>query len=354
MKKFVFILMVVLMATTVMAAVQRQIQFVDEYGYPIAVSKVTVYDYGTATTSTIYKDRALSNAITIPMDATSTNTGIIGTGLVQWFSRSAKKYDIEAYAGGTAVRLVGVTDAVSQVTVIGTNATGGIKGKGMFDDFVSHPIAVAKLGAGAATGTAGDENLLYTGKNYLEYHIVGTQTIVGPKILATGLEISMDEADDDGMEYCPGIIANDSSFTVGADGAFSFSCELDIPDVSGTDDCLIGFRKLEAYQADPSDYDEMAAFNIQAGVINIETVINDGETITDTTLTDWADGGNHVLKVSVSATGVVTFEYDGVEPTVVPTFTFDDAEVVVPFAYMRHAATIAEDTAITDWNCRLA
>jgi hypothetical protein len=358
MKKFVFILMVVLMATTVMAAVQRQIQFVDEYGYPIDVSYVYITDAADDTASTIYKGRALSNAITNPMDATSTNTGIIGKGLVQWFSRSANKYDLVANAGGTQVRVVNLTDAINQITVIGTDAVGGkTSAKGCFDNFYHHPICAGMAGATAGpSGTAGVTNIMYTGDNMFEYAALGTQTILGPDRIATGLDMgSGDQTADDGWEVNGGSAFDigDQSFTVGQDGAFSFSLEVMITDVSGTDDFAIGFRKREANQADVSDYDEMAAFNIKSAVIYLETILNDGETNTDTTLTDWADLGTHTLKISVSATGVTTFLYDGVEPTVTVAHTFDDGEVLIPFVYLRHDTDLADDTGITHWNCRL-
>ena len=46
-----------------------------------------------------------------------------------------------------------------------------------------------------------------------------------------------------------------------------------IADVSDTDDCAFGFRKVEAYQANIDDYDEMAALNVISGDIKIETIL---------------------------------------------------------------------------------
>ena len=98
----------------------------------------------------------------------------------------------------------------------------------------------------------------------------------------------------------------------------------------------------------------MAAFNIISGVINTETIKNAGATVTtDTTLTDWADLATHTVQVKVSATGAVTYLYDGAEPTTVVAYSFDDAEVVVPFVYFLHNTDIGETTGITNWNCRL-
>ena len=129
-----------------------------------------------------------------------------------------------------------------------------------------------------------------------------------------------------------------AAFTVGTDPAFYAKMKFTITDVSDTDDCLFGFRKAEAYQANVDDYDEMAAFNVNAGAIYLSTILNGGGTTdTDTTET-WADTIQHTLEVLVSKAGVVTYKLDDAPPTVVAAFTFDDAEVVVPFFHFLHAA----------------
>lgn len=128
-------------------------------------------------------------------------------------------------------------------------------------------------------GTAGDENLLIFDDNIFEYHILGTQTIPAPVRSATGLNIGMDQTDDDGVEITQGILANSrSAFVVGTSKAFCLKVEIAIPDVTGTDDCAVGFRKVEAYQANIDDYDELAAINIISGAISTETILNDGAT----------------------------------------------------------------------------
>lgn len=205
--------------------------------------------------------------------------------------------------------------------------------------FDSQPVCVAKAGAGAATGTAGDENICRLGLNTWEYHVLGTQTIVGPTLGTYGLNVVQDEAENDGTEYTLGILAyNKGVFTVGTDAAFYAKMRFYIDDVSGTDDCAFGFRKLEAYQANLDDYDELACLNVISGNINIETILNGGDTVTTDTTNDWADAATHTLEVYVSAAGVVTYKIDGSAPTTVAAFTFDDAEVVIPFFYQLAAA----------------
>lgn len=218
--------------------------------------------------------------------------------------------------------------------------------------FDAEPLCGAKLGAGAATGTAGDENMMILPNSTWEYHILGTQTIVAPSMGVGGLDVSLDAADNDGAEFCPGInAANKLAFTVGTDPAFYAKMKFTIADVSDTDDCAFGFRKVEAYQANIDDYDEMAALNVISGNITIETILNAAATVSTDTTDDWADTATHTLEVRVSDAGVVTYKIDGLAPTTTAAFTFDDAEVVVPFFYFLHAASSTAGIVLKEFEC---
>lgn len=213
------------------------------------------------------------------------------------------------------------------------------EGKLVQEFFDSQPVCVAKAGAGAATGTGGDENICRLDKNTWEYHVLGTQTILGPTLGTYGLNIVQDEAENDGVEYSLGILAyNKGVFTVGTDAAFFARMKFYIDDVSGTDDCAFGFRKMAAYQANIDDYTDMAVLNVISGNINIETILNNGDTTTTDTTLDWGDTEIHELEVIVSAAGVVTYKIDGMPPTTTAAFTFDDGDSVIPFFYQLAAA----------------
>ena len=180
---------------------------------------------------------------------------------------------------------------------------------------------------------------------------IGTQTAGTANVVATsaGINYSMDGADDEGMQWCladpnakgvwkgPGI----QKYFVGS-AAFFAKLTFSIADVSDTDDCAFGFRKVEAFQANVDDYDEMACMNVISGDINSETIINGASTVsTDLTAPssgDWADGAVHSLKVKVAADGAVTYELDGTAPTGAVAYSFDDGEVVTPFFFFLHAA----------------
>lgn len=228
-----------------------------------------------------------------------------------------------------------------------------LRRKHTFETFDANPVT-AKLAGGAAGGTTGDTNLMSFPETAFSYHVKGTQTILAPVITATGLDIGMDQTDNDGVEITQGILASTRhAYTVGTDGEFFFRVKFKIADVSGTDDCAIGFRKAEAYQANIDDYDEMAAMNVIAGDIKLETILNNGATTTTDTTNNWADGETHDLKVIVSSAGVVTYKIDGAAPTTTAAFTFDNGEVVVPFMFFLHAADVAGAVELIEWECGL-
>ena len=224
--------------------------------------------------------------------------------------------------------------------------------KGIYEGFRRGGIAFGTSNTGLPTGTAGDENGIITADgNVFEYHILGTQTILYPTwTLGTGINFLFDATADDGHEITNGIRATDPlAFVVGQDGAFHMKVKFSVADISGTDDLVVGFRKAEAYQANVDDYDEMAAFQIVDTVINTHLILNAAAThVTDTTDAA-ADGTAVTLGVHVSAAGVVTFTIDGAAPTVTHAFTFDDAEVVVPFFFFLNHTDLAGNVIITDW-----
>lgn len=225
---------------------------------------------------------------------------------------------------------------------------------------LSHDAAGGATGmGGAATGDAGDVNFLFTRFNAFEYHVLGTQTITVPKWAATGLDIGMDQTDNDGVELtlgcednaASGTLTNAFKFTCGTSDAFFVRAKFSIADVSGTDDCAVGFRKLEIYQANIDDYDEMACLNVISGAINIETIKNNGATTTTDTTDTWADAAIKTLQVNVGSNRAVTYLIDGVAPTTTAAFSFDSGEVLIPFFYFLHAADVAGAVVIEEFEC---
>lgn len=223
-----------------------------------------------------------------------------------------------------------------------------------YEEFEGIPVIAKNDGFSAPTGATGDVNTLMTpGGNAFEYHVKGTQTILAPTFGALGYDISQDQTDNDGVEYTQGITARSkSAFTVGSEGFF-LSVNFSIADVSGTDDCAVGFRAAAAYAANIDDYTDMAVLNVISGAINIETILNNGATTTTDTNNPWADGETHTLKIIVSKSGIVTYQIDGVAPTVTAAFTFDASDVVVPFFFFLHSADVAGVVNLKKWECGL-
>lgn len=228
----------------------------------------------------------------------------------------------------------------------------------VYETFLSDVVAVARLGAGAATGTTGDRNIMATGKNLFEYHIKGTQTIVAPVLTAVGLDIGLDQTNADGLEITSGILARGpSAFTIGSSSAFSLRVKVKVEDASGFNPMCIGFRKQEAYQATLTSYADYAYIGIvgtsDPNLIKIQTeTAGGGTTTTDTTQT-WADAATKTLKVSVSAAGVVTYTIDGSAPTVTAAYTFTAALGVCPSLYYLHAADVGGKLELIEWECGL-
>ena len=179
---------------------------------------------------------------------------------------------------------------------------------------------------------------------------IGTQTTTSPITTATGMDYSYGNTNNLGVQWAlADPLAKEyhskgpriDRYVVGSD-AFYAELIVSIADVSGADEFGFGFRKVEAFQANFDDYDELAGFNTITGVINMETILNGGgTTTTDSTETDWVDAATHTLKVLVSSAGLVTYKYDGSAPTAVAAFTFDDGEVVTPFFFYLNDSDVA-------------
>ncbi len=224
--------------------------------------------------------------------------------------------------------------------------------KYIFENFTSNG-AVSKVGGGASGGTAGNVNALVLPTTSFEYAILGTQTITAPVISVNGLDMgSMDQTANDGLELNHGVLTTQiPAFIIGTDAAFFLRARFSIADVSGTDDCAVGFRKCEANQANIDDYADMAVLNVISGDIKIETIVGGAATTTTDTTDNWADTATHELVIKVDADGVVTYTIDGVAPTVTAAFTFTDGLTVMPFFYFLQDTDIAGAVPLMQWEC---
>ena len=171
--------------------------------------------------------------------------------------------------------------------------------------------------------------------------IKGTSTECGPSyVAADGMGLHNDDADAEGWELTQGIVdGSPGAFTVGTSPAFYAAARFAVGDTSDTDQCLFGFRKVEAYQdATLKTYTDYFAVGIGDianggdGDWQVFESLNDTSAETDIAETDMTDNQVHTVEVRVSATGVATGFIEG---TVITdsgvAMTFDDTEIVVPF-----------------------
>jgi hypothetical protein len=203
--------------------------------------------------------------------------------------------------------------------------------------------SVASAAYGNPTGAAGDINNF---RGFGPYPVQGvyipkgTQTLLAPLLDATdGLDISQDQTDNDGIEYVfggPNGALNAMAHTVGTTPASFIRVKMKIADVSGTDDCAVGFRKVETAQANIDDYDEMAVVNVISGNVKTERILNGGATATSGVLATWADAATKEIKVILQGR-TVTFYLNGAKLS--GSHTFDVGEVVVPFLFFLQATT---------------
>lgn len=218
-----------------------------------------------------------------------------------------------------------------------------------FDNFKVNPTT-SKVGGGAATGTAGDNNVLFTQFGQYEWNVIGTQTILAPKAGTVGLNLVQDVTNGDGIELCTGVTAlSPNAFTIGESPAFFFQTVFTVQDVSGVNPLIIGFRKLQAFDATLANYTDFAAIGIvgTAAKIQTETQLNTGGVVTTDSTQTVSDATAFQLKVKVSASGVVTYEFNYQEPTVVAAFTFDDGDIVIPFIRMVESTDLSTSVDIS-------
>lgn len=218
------------------------------------------------------------------------------------------------------------------------------------ETFGEAPMFTAAVGYGSPTGTTGDTNLMKTEQYAWEYHIKGAgQTIVAPVWSSAGLDIGLDQADDEGMELTMGITSRcKRAFTIGTDEPFFAEASFSIADVSGTDDCAFGFRKAAAYAANIDDYTDMAALNVISGTVTIETILNNAATTSTSTGVTTTDGATVTLRVEVDKNGRCRWFVNGTESTAA-SFTFDSGDVVVPFLFFLNSADLAGAVNLKTW-----
>ena len=134
-------------------------------------------------------------------------------------------------------------------------------------------------------GTDDDRFIHYHDSGLVVYgNYVAANTVDVPPGNASGVQYSMTDTDDIGCQwtvgpFLAGGLEGKSIFTVGSTAlpkpAFYFKVHMDITDVSGTDDCHVGFRlQSDAVETTGVAYTDFASLNIDAGTVKYLSLIH--------------------------------------------------------------------------------
>lgn len=237
---------------------------------------------------------------------------------------------------------------------------------------VASGLPVLPLAATAAQGTA-HQGISPRGM-YWQLFNTTDQDVLTIGTAASGLNIAGDLVNNEALELVPGGNADNSrlAFTVGTDSDFFIKAKFKITDADGSDQFLVGFRKREAFAVPTSFlttgdgiYTDFFGVGFAATVANPNGVstasdLNNGgsTTVTSTGFT-WADTLTHTLEVRVVGRKALVLindvllgnpiakDGDGgaitAQSTLTgPVFTFDSADVLVPFIFLRHDTNVSE------------
>ena len=213
-------------------------------------------------------------------------------------------------------------------------------------NFKLYGIPVVSSGDPAHAVLAGtdDQGWTHTHQSGLVLYgnYVGANTVDQPPGHVDGVEYSMTDTDDIGCQwtvgpFLAGGLEGYDIYTIG-NAAFYFKVHMQITDVSGTDDCHVGFRlQSDAVETTGVAYTDFASLNVDAGTVKYENNINDGGAATANSEATWADEEWGWLEVRVSAAGVTSYYKNGVAlSTNKPTVTFDSGDIITPWFYFRN------------------
>jgi hypothetical protein len=316
---------------------------------PVTVDAVGVVELNSSGAAISVGNDAANFAVNVGTAGTRTVTvgsGTAGSSTIINSGTGAASFGANATDHTTTIgSTVGVSATVIQSGTGDITVTGTVKEidaefltrSGIDVSFQSSPIVQSALNTGVApTGATGDVNLLHFQEGFiLEEFVKGAgQTIIAPRMTATGLLVSGDLTATEGYEINAGAARANSplSFTIGTSPAFFAELRFTVADVSGVEPAYFGFRKTQANDATYTNYTDFVAFGldnlVSTGKAIIQTQLNTGGIVSTDTTDVWADTTAHTLKVLVSAAGVVTFTIDGVAPSVTQAYTFDNGDVV--------------------------
>lgn len=250
-----------------------------------------------------------------------------------------------------------------------------IRGKYVYEKINGSPLILNMSGALAALPTAAQgqiDTLITRGGVGWDMFQTTAQTLGPAYTSGSGLEIALDQVDNEAVEYVPGgnNTFNPYGMTVATDTDFFFRAKFTLADASGLDQFGIGWRKQEAFAVPTSFlttgdgiYTDFALFGFAGTTadpnpVRISTDLNNSgsATVTSPGFT-WADGLTHQLEVRVVGRKAL-FLINGVllgnpvakdgngasitsqTTTTGPVFSFDTGDFLVPFIFCRQDADV--------------
>lgn len=168
-------------------------------------------------------------------------------------------------------------------------------------------------------------------------HIKGAgQTLVLPTEDATNgyLLAGLDKTLAEGIEYLFGgkqTVHNPFAQTIGlaTDTNKFVRMRMALETVANGAECALGFR-ADTFEANLDDYTDLACLNLQTGDVNIETILNNGGTVTTDTGVNVADAEIFTFEVRMSG-NTPRYYVNGQEFRT--SMVFDAADVIYPFMF---------------------
>ncbi len=240
-----------------------------------------------------------------------------------------------------------------------------VKGPVIFEttyvEFRTNPVTIQNDGTATGVATGNTNHMVADGTNF-EYFILGAgQTIALPFINTVGLNIRLDEGDNEGIEMGEGVTSRSpSAFVIGTDAMY-LKVQFQIETVANMDIMAVGFRLAGAYNADLYAYDTYAGINVNNGTVNGIDELN-GASANETSLTEtWTDGQIYTLEVKIDAAKAVTQYIStqgagnrGTSAVTAPlAFTWTDTDTVVPFIHILGDATAGCEINLLSYECGL-
>lgn len=282
--------------------------------------------------------------------------GTLATSAGQGLSITPSSGSINISGLNASTSVKGVVElATSSLTCQGTDTTtvttpAGINSLKNYTDIVFNESPLAQLlsitGAVASGNSGATNNLMFQAGEILNEYMIATAPGADclPVMDSIGLNMGWSLIQNNGAEFNWGMFTKSKhAYTIGTSPAFFLEFSINATDVTDSP-ILCGFRKQQVCDPDYTTYTDYAFIGLDAvinpGTMIIEDRLASGVAVPTNTTNSWNNSETHVLRINVSASGVVAYLIDGVAPVVTHAFTFAPATVVSPCLVFIHGVAV--------------